>query len=126
MHITYCCGKGCTSQTVVGREAGNNTPLRLAQVMDQQEPGKREDKRQYKFPMTESANADDPGWESEVSAREEEVGAYEGQILAREFKTRLAYNIGQVHAPFPLLAPLAPCVTLLAEFMPGKRRLLQG
>ena len=46
--------------------------------------------------MTQSDSPDDPGWESEVRSREEELSRYEGSILAREFRERLAYNIGQV------------------------------
>ena len=53
---------------------------------------------EYQFPMTKGEDPKDPGWESEVRAREEEVGRYEGRILAREFKQRLAYNLGLVCA----------------------------
>ena len=65
------------------------------QVLDKQKPGKREESKQYRYPVTSSQSPDDAGWESEVYAREEELGAHEGRILAREFKQRLAYNIGQ-------------------------------
>ena len=53
---------------------------------------------EYQFPMAKGEDPNDPGWESEVRAREEEVGRYEGRILAREFKQRLAYNLGLVCA----------------------------
>ncbi len=72
--------------------------MELLQVLDKQQAGKREVAGRYKYRMTEADNPNDPGWESEVRAREEEVGRYEGKILAKEFKERLAYNIGQVKA----------------------------
>ena len=59
---------------------------------------REEEEVEYQFPMTKGEDPDDPGWESEVRAREEEVGRYEGRILAREFKQRLAYNLGLVCA----------------------------
>ena len=65
-------------------------------MLDKQKPGQREENKQYRYPVTASQSSDDAGWESEVFAREEELGAHEGRILAREFKQRLAYNIGQV------------------------------
>ena len=68
----------------------------MPQVLDKQKPGKREGTRSHRYPVTESDNPDDPGWESEVRSREEELSRYEGSILAREFKERLAYNMGQV------------------------------
>ena len=78
----------------------------LPQVLDKQKPGKREGARSYRHPMTESGNPDDAGWESEVRAREEELSKYEGSILAREFKERLAYNMGQVLPKvFPCMLP---------------------
>ena len=64
-------------------------------MLDKQKPGKREESKQYRYPVSSSQSPDDAGWESEVYAREEELGAHEGRILAREFKQRLAYNIGQ-------------------------------
>lgn len=78
--------------------------LRVPQVLDKQKPGKREGARSHRYPTIESGNPDDPGWESEVRAREEELSKYEGSILAREFKERLAYNMGQVLPPESLLA----------------------
>lgn len=39
---------------------------------------------------------EDPGWESEIRVREEEVAHYEERILVKEFKKRLDYNIGKV------------------------------
>ena len=65
-------------------------------MLDKQKPGKREETGSYRYPMTQSDSPDDPGWESEVRSREEELSRYEGSILAREFRERLAYNIGQV------------------------------
>ena len=76
-----------------------------AQVLDKQKPGKREESKQYRYPVSSSQSPDDAGWESEVYAREEELGAHEGRILAREFKQRLAYNIGQVSRTLPHSSP---------------------
>ena len=64
-------------------------------MLDKQKPGKREESKQHRYPVSSSQSPDDAGWEGEVYAREEELGAHEGRILAREFKQRLAYNIGQ-------------------------------
>ena len=86
--------------------------LWFPQVLDKQKPGKREVARSCRYPMVESGNHDDPGWESEVRSREEELSKYEGSILAREFKERLAYNMGQV-LPFAL-----PC-TVLCSTIPS-------
>ena len=86
------------------------TLLCLLQVLDRQKPGKRETVNTFRYPMVESGNHDDPGWESEVRSREEELSKYEGSILAREFKDRLAYNMGQVPG-FPL--PCAHCCALV-------------
>ena len=84
-------------------------------MLDKQKPGKREESKQYRYPVSSSQSPDDAGWESEVYAREEELGAHEGRILAREFKQRLAYNIGQASQPFctALLHSYqsAPCLT---------------
>ena len=90
-----------------------------AQVLDKQKPGKREESKQYRYPVTSSQSFDDAGWESEVYAREEELGVHEGRILAREFKQRLAYNIGQVSQLFcTALLPAScgqPCLYPLIE-----------
>ena len=51
---------------------------------------------------------EDPGWESELRAREEEVAAYEERILVREFMQRLAFNTGKVR-PWKLPKPRADC-----------------
>ena len=47
---------------------------------------------------TPGSRGEDPGWESELRAREEEVAAYEERILVREFMQRLAFNTGKVRA----------------------------
>ena len=86
------------------------TLMWLPQVLDKQKPGKRESVNSYRYPMVESGDHDDPGWESEVRSREEELSKYEGSILAREFKDRLAYNMGQV-------LPFASPSTLLCSCM---------
>jgi hypothetical protein len=39
---------------------------------------------------------EDPGWESEVRTREEEVAAYEERIMIKEFRERLAFNLNKV------------------------------
>jgi hypothetical protein len=39
---------------------------------------------------------EDPGWESEVRVREEEVARYEERILVKEFRERLDFNTGKV------------------------------
>ena len=89
-----------------------------AQVLDKQKPGKREESKQYRYPVSSSQSPDDAGWESEVYAREEELGAHEGRILAREFKQRLAYNIGQASQRHRT-APLHPYCLLHASHAQG-------
>lgn len=39
---------------------------------------------------------EDPGWESEVRTREDEVAAHEERIMVKEFRERLAFNLGKV------------------------------
>ena len=106
----------------------------MAQVLDKQKPGKRETVNSCRFPMVESGNHDDPGWESEVRSREEELSKYEGSILAREFKDRLAYNMGQVllcaqpstllcssMLQRPSLGSLATCRPTLRSLVPASQ-----
>ncbi len=113
-------------------ESLSMTAMWVAQVLDKQKPGKREKVNSCKFPMVESGNHDDPGWESEVRSREEELSKYEGSILAREFKDRLAYNMGQVLLSAqpstlqcssmlqrPFLASLATCRSALRRLVPA-------
>ena len=96
---------GCYTDRTLG-----TTVVRLPQVLDKRKPGKRESAQSHRYPMAESDNPDDPGWESEVRSREEELSRYEGSILAREFKQRLAYNMGQVRTDIA-----APCAVLLLQ-----------
>ena len=58
---------------------------------------------------------EDPGWESELRAREEEVAAHEERILVREFMQRLAFNTGKAR----LLTPAQPP----AQWPPASRSL---
>ena len=51
--------------------------------------GKKGAEKQYE-------SHEDPGWESEVRTREDEVAEHEERIMIKEFRERLAFNLGKV------------------------------
>jgi hypothetical protein len=79
----------------------------------------RKGRRKQGAQTPSSGQGEEGGWESEVRTREEEVAEYEERILVREFKERLAFNIGKVRH---LHEPLDPNGRLCREAVPWKGR----
>lgn len=61
--------------------------------------GRKKAKKGAEKPGRVYESHEDPGWESEVRTREDEVAAYEERIAIKEFRERLAFNLGKVGTP---------------------------